>query len=161
MTKSEKQTRLDQFEIKEAFGIWPDFDLIKKARRVSSSLFAFDALCAGGGSYKSHQFGKVRELRTRIEWKNADGTKAEFCEGVPHMMREYYERDPKRPGVLTCGHFRDCGKVRNWDKVAHEVVALLSAWFADHERPDIRAEFGGDLRYIKITDGRRDYSLID
>ena len=161
MTKSEKQTRLDQFEIKEAFGIWPDFDLIKKARRVSSSLFAFDALCAGGGSYKSHQFGKVLELDTRIEWKNSDGTPAEFREGVPHLMREYYERDPKRPGVLTGGNFRDCGPVRNWDKVAQEVVALLSAWFADHKRPDVRAEFGGDLRYIKITDGKREYSLID
>ena len=44
MTKSEKQTRLDQFEIKETFGIWPDFDLTKKARRVSSSLFKFDCL---------------------------------------------------------------------------------------------------------------------
>ena len=161
MTKSEKQTRLDQFEIKEAFGIWPDFDLIKKARRVSASLFAFDCLCAGGGSYKSHQFGKVRELDTRIEWKNADGTPAEFREGVPHMMREVLERDPKRPGYLTGGNYRDCGPVRNWDKIARAVVALLSAWFIDHKRPDVRAEFGGDMRYIKITDGKREYSLID
>ena len=160
MTKSEKQTRLDQFEIKEAFGIWPAFDLTKKARRVSSSLFKFDCLCAGS-SYKSHQFGKVFDLGEHIEWKNADGTSAEFCEGAPHMMREVIERDPKRPGYLIGGNYRDCGPVRNWNKVAREVVALLTAWFADHKRPDVRAEFGGDLRYIKITDGKREYSLID
>lgn len=160
MTKSEKQTRLDQFEIKEAFGIWPAFDLTKKARRVSASLFKFDCLCAGS-SYKSHQFGKVYKLGEHIEWKNAADTSAEFREGTPHLMREVLERDTKRPGCLIGGNYRDCGPVRNWDKVAREVVAAFSQWFKDNGRPDVRAEFGGDLRYIKITDGKRDYSLID
>ena len=160
MTKSEKQTRLDQFEIREAFGIWPDFNLTKKARRVSAALFRFDCFCAGG-AYKSHKFGKVRELSAHIEWKNADGTPAEFREGVPHMMREVLECDPKRPGYLTGGNYRDCGPVRNWDKVAREVVAAFSQWFKDNGRPDVCARFGGDMRYIKITDGKRDYSLID
>lgn len=166
MTKSEKQTRLDQFEIKEAFGIWPDFNLTQKARRVSAALFRFDCFCAGG-AYKSHQFGTVRELSAHIEWKNADGTPAEFREGVPHMMREVLERDPKQPGYLTGGNYRDCGPVRNWDKVAREVVAAFSQWFKDNGRPDVCARFGGDMRYIVIAKTGKEcgagrvYSLID
>lgn len=166
MTKSEKQTRLDQFEIKEAFGIWPDFHLTQKARRVSAALFRFDCFCAGC-AYKSHQFGKVRELSAHIEWKNADGTPAEFREGVPHMMREVLERDPKQPGYLTGGNYHDCGPVRNWDKVAREVVAAFSQWFKDNGRPDVCARFGGDMRYIVIAKTGKEcgagsvYSLID
>ena len=72
--------------------------------------------------------------------------------------------EPWSGAVTLWGIIEKAGKVDELPtalKVAQEVVALLSAWFADHKRPDVRAEFGGDLRYSKITDGRRDYSLID
>lgn len=141
---TQKQTRLDQFEINEAFGLFPDFQLTRRARLISAALNRYDVRRAGG-SYYNHYF--KRELGERIEDRD----------GVPHLFRESYERRGGKWEYCLI----DCGKVRDEEKRAREFCAAFSEWFAAQGRPDVRAVLAGDLRYISITDGARGYSFID
>ena len=153
MKTNEKLMRLECFEIANAFRLDPrdtfaGIGMWKKARNISRRLFDFDVLCCGSTD---------RGMSVHISWFNKDGTSADFREGEPHYMREYYE---KRGNVKYGGQYRDCGKVVNWDAKAKSFLKELNAFIEENNFP-FKAELAGDMRYIALKGKNNTYSFID
>ena len=157
MGKTVKQTRLDQLEIEHRFGILPDETLIRRARRASEALFRYDTLRCGT---LEHRGGRDYDVRIEmVDERKGRRCGSETGEGIrPHFFRAGYDRDGQY-------FLKDCGAVRDAEKVARGICEELTRWFADNKRPDLSARLGGDLRYIVVgkTGEKRfeTYALID